>query len=200
MRAGDAHGAFGRNTACHPQARCPVHHVHPATRGLPQAGVQRHPDHAGGPKPLRSRTHHLHAYGLDEPERVRRHRSRRSHHRVVWRRVQHAACPPRKAVEGSPRGPRSHPPHGFCSAEHLRGKRRKAAVRLDLEASHRFPNGRRAHREHHRRPRHLHPPGTVPGKGPGHHLRGLFEGLPRKHGRRRRGRWRQRPPACACGR
>ena len=54
----------GRQALYH-AALSALHHQHAAAGGQPQVRLHRPPHHAGGPKPLRERPHHLHADRLD---------------------------------------------------------------------------------------------------------------------------------------
>ena len=54
-----------RRQAVHHPALSAVYHQHAATRGEPQIRLYRPAHHAGGPKPVRKRPHHLHANRFD---------------------------------------------------------------------------------------------------------------------------------------
>jgi DNA topoisomerase I len=53
-----------------PRALPAVHHQHAPAGSQPQATASPPGGHAGGPKPVRERAHHLHAYRLDQPGKV----------------------------------------------------------------------------------------------------------------------------------
>ena len=65
-RAGRVPRGLAGRQALHVEALPAVHHQHAAAGGQPQAGLHRPPHDAGRPKPVRERSHHLHANRFDQ--------------------------------------------------------------------------------------------------------------------------------------
>ena len=127
-----------------------VHHLDPAAGGQPQAAVLRPADDAGGPAAVRERLHHLHAYRLDRRCRCRRSRrpGARPPSSTAPTYVPDEAAGLRQQVEERPGGARGDParrrlvPHPGAGGRRA-ARRRVPALRADLEAHRRLPDGRR---------------------------------------------------------
>ena len=166
------------------------------TSTLQQEGGRklRHERAAGdarGPGALRARLHHLHAHRLHHAlgDRARRGARRRSASSSATSSSRPQPRAYAEEVEERAGGPRGHPPRRR-GLPHARGagrraqRRRAEALRADLEAHPRLPDGRRRGRVGGRQARRRAPPAArrlrVQRLGPHHHL-------PRLPARLRRG-------------
>ncbi len=107
LRAAAVPGGQSRRQAVHDAALSAVHHEHAATRGQPQVRLYRPAHHAGGPKPLRKRPHHLHANRFDHAG-FRGDRGRAATGRfAIWEGISAVgAAPLSDQGQECPRGPR----------------------------------------------------------------------------------------------
>ncbi len=128
------------------QSPPPVHDLHAAAGGGPQAAVQLRPHHAGGPGPLRVRLHHLHAHRFHHPLRRGAGGGPRSGAFALRPGLPAGGAPPlRQEGEKRPGSPRGHPPGG----RHLPdagpdGAARRPAppLRAGVDADGGLPDGR----------------------------------------------------------
>ncbi len=177
-----------RRQAVHVQALSAVYDQHAATGSQPQAGLHGPPDDAGGPKPVRERPHHLHAYRLDQSGH-----GGRSRRPASWslRNTAASICPtqPRQYQTKVKNAQEAHEAirpagHPFAFPEELRGElnsRRIQALRPDLEADRRQPDGRRPRPADHDRDRRRR--GRVPGRRQDDRFSRLSAGLCRRQRR-----------------
>ncbi len=150
-------------------------------------GLHGPPHDAGGAEPVRERPHYLHAYRLDQPGQRGDRRGPRAGRVAVRQRI--SARRRRASITKVKNAQEAHEAirpagHPFDFPEPLRGqteRRRVQAVRPDLEADRRQPDGRRprpAHHDHHRRGR-----GRVSSRRQDHRLSRLSAGLCRRQRR-----------------
>ena len=141
-----------------------VHHLHLAAGGLAQARPRAGAHDADRPAPLRrrrhrrrrGRPHHLYAHRRRR-SRARGGLGRASGHRQGFRRRLRAgrAAQIHRQGQERPGGPRGDPPDRHDAPPARRGAPSRArtgqALRTDLDAHHRLPDGERRTRTHHRR-------------------------------------------------
>ena len=150
-----------RGEAVHAQALRAVHDLDAAAGGRPQAALLGRADDAHRAAAVRERLHHLHAYRLDDAVGDGDQRRPRAgpgalRRRYVARRA--AAVHPQGeeragGARGDPAG-RGDVPHPGPGGQRAR-RRRVPALRADLAAHRRLPDGRRA-RHHGERADHRH--------------------------------------------
>ncbi len=196
--------------AVHPQALRAVHDLDAAAGGGPQAPLLRAADHADRPAAVRERPHHLHAHRQHQPVGDGAQRRPAAGPRALRPGVRPGRpAPLRGKVKNAQEAHEAIRPSGdvFRTPGELARevvRRRAAALRADLAAHRRLPDGRRPRHERQRPPRRAdrrRHRRRVRRQRQGHHLPGLPAGLRRGQRRpRRRARDDRAAPAAGRGR